>query len=102
MLAGVLVALACAALLWQYPLKTGWPQAGTAESLAALAGEKLDLNRADETALCSLPGIGPAKARAILAYRSEHGGFHSIDELLGVAGIGEPTLAKLRPYVCVG
>ena len=40
-------------------------------------------------------------AQAILAWRDEHGGFTSVDELLEVDGIGDATLAKLAPFVTV-
>ena len=40
-------------------------------------------------------------AASILAWRDEHGGFTSVDELLEVDGIGEVTLGKLAPYVTV-
>ena len=59
----------------------------------------VDLNKADESALLELPGIGPARARAILAYRVSHGGFHSIAQLLHIKGIGRSLLKQLRPLV---
>jgi len=51
--------------------------------------------------LMELPGIGPVLARRIVAYREEHGPFASLEELLRVPGIGEETLAALRPLVKV-
>ncbi|HEV3472386.1 MAG TPA: helix-hairpin-helix domain-containing protein [Actinomycetota bacterium] len=59
----------------------------------------VNLNSADQAALESVPGIGPVKAAAILAYRAEVGAFESIDQLLQVTGIGAATLESLRPYV---
>ncbi len=59
----------------------------------------VNLNSADQAALESVPGIGPVKAAAILAYRAEIGVFESIDQLLQVTGIGAATLESLRPYV---
>jgi competence protein ComEA len=59
----------------------------------------VDLNTADETALESLPEVGPVTAQAILAWRNAHGAFTSVDQLLDVDGIGDATLAQLTPYV---
>ncbi len=75
---------------------TGVAAAATgAPSAAAL----VHLNTADQTALESLPGVGPVTAQAILAWRSAHGGFSAVSQLLEVDGIGDATLAKLTPYV---
>ncbi len=74
----------------------------TAPSVSACnAAGQLDLNRASAAELETLPGIGPVKAEAILAYRQDYGGFDSVDELLRVSGIGEKTLAELRDLVYV-
>ena len=61
----------------------------------------VDLNTADETALESLPEVGPVTAQAIIAWRTEHGGYTSVSQLLDVDGIGAATLAKITPYVTV-
>lgn len=62
----------------------------------------IDLNRADAATLERLPGIGPATAQAIIAYRAEHGRFASIEELDNVSGIGPSTIERVRPYLTVG
>ena len=59
----------------------------------------VNLNTADQVALESLPEVGPVTAQSILAWRTEHGAFTSVDQLLDVDGIGEVTLAELAPYV---
>ena len=59
----------------------------------------VNINTADQVALESLPDVGPVTAASILAWRTEHGAFTAIDQLLDVDGIGEATLAKLAPYV---
>jgi competence protein ComEA len=64
-------------------------------------GALVDLNSADAAALESLPGVGPATSAAILDWRRENGAFRSVDDLLGVTGIGEKTLATLTPLVTV-
>lgn len=64
------------------------------------AADILDINSASVQLLAErLPGIGPVKARAIVAYREEHGSFATIDALTDVRGIGPATLEKIRPLV---
>jgi competence protein ComEA len=65
------------------------------------AGGLVDVNTASAEALEALPGIGPATAAAILAYREEHGPFAAVDDLLDVHGIGEAKLEALRDLVTV-
>ena len=64
--------------------------------------EPLDLNLADASALDALPGVGPARARAIVAYRQANGPFHAVQELSRVPGIGPAALARLQGRVQVG
>lgn len=61
----------------------------------------ININTAESSELIALNGIGTAKARAIVAYREEHGAFSSVDDLLNVDGIGEATLDKFREQVTV-
>ncbi|WP_280259249.1 ComEA family DNA-binding protein [Nocardia wallacei] len=62
---------------------------------------KVDLNSATESELDALPGVGPTTARAILAWRTEHGRFTSVDQLSEVTGIGPSRLARIRDLVTV-
>lgn len=62
----------------------------------------VDINTADAAALESLPGIGPSKSAAILAYRSEHGPFGSLADLDAVSGIGPSTLENIKDSVSFG
>ncbi|MBX2796233.1 MAG: ComEA family DNA-binding protein [Myxococcales bacterium] len=68
----------------------------------ALADAPLNLNTASLKQLDALPGLGAAKALAILAWRGEHGPFESVEELLRVPGIGPGTLAALRDSLHCG
>ncbi len=61
----------------------------------------VDINTADETTLETLPEVGPVTAQSIITWRTQHGGFSSVDQLLEVDGIGDATLAKLTPYVTI-
>lgn len=69
--------------------------------LANSALAALDLNVASKEDLVALPGIGPAKAQAILDYRTRHGAFKSVDELASVKGIGAKQLDQLKPALTV-
>ena len=59
----------------------------------------VDLNRATAAELERLPGIGPALAARIVAYRDSAGSFASVDDLLRVRGIGPVLLARLKPHI---
>lgn len=61
----------------------------------------LHLNLASAADLEAVPGIGPTLAGRIVAYRQANGPFAQVEDLLNVSGIGEKTLAKLRPYLLV-
>jgi competence protein ComEA len=59
----------------------------------------VNVNTATAEELARLPGIGDAKARAILDFRKERGTFKSVEQLGEVKGIGEAALERLRPHV---
>lgn len=61
----------------------------------------LDLNTATDRQLETLPGIGPVKARAIIAHRNQHGPFVAAEELTAVAGIGPGIYGNLQSLVRV-
>jgi competence ComEA-like helix-hairpin-helix protein len=62
-------------------------------------GAMLDLNAADQQALETLPGVGPAIAARILEYRELVGGFTDAEELVRVRGVGYKMMAQFRPLV---
>jgi competence protein ComEA len=76
------------------------PSVAGADAGATATGP-LDLNTATAEQLDTLPGIGPATADAIVSYRTEHGRFRSVEELLEVRGIGQAKLDELRDKVRV-
>ena len=63
------------------------------------AGALVNLNAAGLSELDTLPGVGPVTAQKILDWRTQHGTFTSVDELLEVDGIGDKTLADIAPHV---
>lgn len=60
---------------------------------------KLNLNTATEDQLQLLPGVGPAKAERIVAWRKKNGAYKRVADLRKVKGFGYKTLKKLEPWL---
>ena len=71
------------------------PRRGAVRRLGARGVVNVNTASAEELSL--LPGVGPARARAIVELRQQRGGFKRVEDLLEVKGIGDASLAKLRP-----
>jgi len=71
------------------------------EAPAAEVVSLVNLNSADEATLVALPGIGPVLAGRIIAYRQQHGPFHSVEQLDDVQGIGLRNIDEFRHLVTV-
>ncbi|MFV9616314.1 MAG: ComEA family DNA-binding protein [Gammaproteobacteria bacterium] len=68
-------------------------------SSAAFA-EKININNASAEQIASaMTGIGDSKAKAIVAYRSSHGKFKSVQDLENVDGIGSKTVEKNKDKI---
>ncbi len=61
----------------------------------------VNLNSSSRMELETLPGIGVKLADRIMVYRSTHGAFRQVEDLVNVSGIGEKRLRRLLPYVKV-
>ena len=97
------LALLCASLLVLCllgPSLHAAPAPGDAPSSASKApAAPVDINTAGEDGLMTVPGIGPSLAKRIVEFRQKNGPFAKVDDLMKVQGIGEKSLAKLRPYL---
>jgi competence protein ComEA len=80
---------------------SGGPAGGPAGAAAggAMPTAPVSLNTATADQLDTLPGVGPVLAQHIIDYRTQHGGFRSVDELREVNGIGDRRFADLRNLV---
>lgn len=67
-------------------------------AMSADQAEKVNLNQADAQTLEYIPGIGVAKAAAIIKLREQNGGFRSFEDLLEVRGIGVKILQTIRAH----
>ena len=76
------------------------PGASGAHGGAGSSG-MIDVNRATAAQLKELPGIGPSLAAAIVAFRTEHGPFATLEALEQVPGIGPSKLSQLRSHATV-
>lgn len=81
------------------PTPASTPAAGPATAPSRTA--RLNINTATSAQIELLPGIGPALAARIVAYRTSHGAFTSIADLDKVDGIGPKTLERLAPLISV-
>lgn len=66
-----------------------------------LDGERMNINEATAEDLTRLPGIGPARAEDIVAYRESYGDFQTSEEIMKVSGIGEKIYERMSPYISV-
>jgi competence protein ComEA len=80
---------------------TAPPEPPQQSARSARSPEKLDLNRATEQDFIALPGIGPVLAGRIVEYRKEAGGFHQVEDLRDVKGIGKKKFDRIRNLVRV-
>ncbi len=72
-------------------------------SESAGAGQEglVNINTADEERLCTLPGVGSAKAKSIIAYREKNGSYQKIEDIMNVEGIKEGLFQKIKDSITV-
>jgi competence protein ComEA len=78
------------------------PSTSTTRASNRLApGQKININTATAEELDRLPGIGPAKSKAIIDYRNQNGNFKTIEDIQKVKGIKAGGFEKLTDYIKV-
>jgi competence protein ComEA len=97
-----LLVLAAVLLGIQAFRSSGWGSRPTDLERGPGLGYRIDLNRASLAELMQMPGVGEARAKKIIEYREQAGGFRKVSDLLQVHGIGPATFERLHPWICVG
>ncbi len=77
------------------------PTAVLAQKSKSTQTEKVNINTATTEQLQTLPGVGPALAKAIIDHRAKNGKFNKVEELLNVKGIGEKKFQKMKDRLVV-
>lgn len=70
-------------------------------SSSSKKSSRININKATQTELESLPGIGPSTAQKIIAYREESGKFTSVEDIKNVSGIGSAKYEKMKEFISV-
>lgn len=74
---------------------------GSSSSSSSSSKGKININKATETELTSIPGIGASTAQKIIAHREENGKFKTIEDIKNVSGIGDSKYEKMKDAICV-
>lgn len=70
-------------------------------SSSSVKNNKVNINKATQTELETIPGIGPSTALKILDYREKNGKFSKIEDIKNVSGIGDAKFEKIKDYIYV-
>lgn len=68
---------------------------------SATSNNKININKATQTELETIPGIGPSTALKIINYREENGKFSKIEDIKNVSGIGDAKYEQMKDYISI-
>lgn len=74
---------------------------GSSSSSSSDGNSLVNINKATEDELRTLPGVGESKAKAIISYREENGGFKKIEDIMEISGIKTNLFNKVKDRICV-
>lgn len=70
-------------------------------SASSTKNYKININRATQAELETIPGVGPSTALKIITYRNENGKYKSIEDIKNVSGIGDSKYEKMKNYITI-
>lgn len=73
----------------------------SSSSSSSSKNNKININRATQTELETIPGVGPSTALKIINYREENGKFASIEDIKNISGIGDAKYEKMKDFISV-
>jgi competence protein ComEA len=79
----------------------GYITGGAAQDASPSGAQKVNLNTASMEELMTIRGVGETRARAIIEYRQQQGGFQTTEEICRISGIGEKSYEKMKEQICV-
>ena len=80
---------------------SGVTTGGAGAGNSSQAGDRININTADESELMKIPGIGQSNAAAIISYRNEHGRFSKPEDIKNISGIKDGVYTKVKDYITV-
>ena len=73
----------------------------SSSSSSSSKNNKININRATQTELETIPGVGPSTALKIINYREKNGKFASIEDIKNISGIGDAKYEKMKDFISV-
>lgn len=73
---------------------------GSGGSSSSVSG-KVNINTADVSLLCTIPGVGESTASKIIKYRETNGRFNAVEDIMNISGIKQAKFESMRDYICV-
>ena len=88
-------------LITENSSSSSYSQNSYTTSSSSLKNTKININKASQTELETIPGIGPSLALKIINYREEHGKFVSIESIKEVSGIGDSKYNQIKDFITI-